>query len=300
MTDPHEEQQQKETIERQETRKEKVAIGERLRQAREERGLSLIDVEQATRIRRKFLRALEEERTDVFSGWVHLRGFLRNYALFLGMDPDEMVEVYRKEVWRRHEESPRVFAPQKVLAQRRPLLRLDLLILFGAVVVLLLVALWGDQQGWWSLGVLPDVPTAVPTTAVPEGMETGTPEPTSEVDRPLVLPTPTPRPTNTPVPTPTATPTPTVLDRVVLTVRAVDRAWMQVVVDGEEVFAGFMEPGEEQTWEGQEYVTLSTGNAGGIEVIVNGAELPPLGEPGEVVRRTWEVGETLVEPTPTP
>ena len=63
-------------------------LGEQLRHARELRGLSLRDLEQATRIRVKYLRALEEGDLNVLSTEVQIRGFLRNYALHVGLDPE--------------------------------------------------------------------------------------------------------------------------------------------------------------------------------------------------------------------
>lgn len=70
-------------------------LGDLLREARESRGLSLERVEEATRIRRVFLEALEEERFDALPGEVYVRGFLRNYARFLGLDPEELLTAYR-------------------------------------------------------------------------------------------------------------------------------------------------------------------------------------------------------------
>jgi cytoskeleton protein RodZ len=60
-----------------------MKIGEILRTERESRGLSLIDVEEETKIRAKYLQALEEENYDEIPGEAYCMGFLRNYARFL-------------------------------------------------------------------------------------------------------------------------------------------------------------------------------------------------------------------------
>jgi cytoskeletal protein RodZ len=67
-------------------------IGSSLRQARQHRGLELADVERETHIRVKYLGALEDERFDVLPGHAYVRGFLRTYAEFLGLDGNLYVE----------------------------------------------------------------------------------------------------------------------------------------------------------------------------------------------------------------
>lgn len=71
-----------------------LGIGERLRNAREARGLSLDDVEAATRIRRRYLEALEDEAFDRLPGPTYVRGFLNGYASYLGLPPEEIASMY--------------------------------------------------------------------------------------------------------------------------------------------------------------------------------------------------------------
>ncbi|HXR31002.1 MAG TPA: helix-turn-helix domain-containing protein [Solirubrobacterales bacterium] len=73
-------------------------IGSVLRRARNRRGIELSEVEAATRIRARFLRAIENEEWDALPGGVYTRGFIRAYASFLGLDGDRLVEDYRTEV----------------------------------------------------------------------------------------------------------------------------------------------------------------------------------------------------------
>lgn len=63
-----------------------LGIGERLIQAREERGLTLEDAERDTRISRRYLQALEDEAFDVIPAPVYARGFLRSYSQYLGLE----------------------------------------------------------------------------------------------------------------------------------------------------------------------------------------------------------------------
>ena len=69
-------------------------IGESLREARARRGIELSDVERATKIRVKYLRAMEEERWEMLPGAAYARGFLRTYGSFLGLDGKALVEEY--------------------------------------------------------------------------------------------------------------------------------------------------------------------------------------------------------------
>jgi transcriptional regulator with XRE-family HTH domain len=69
-------------------------LTERLRAAREDRGLSLAQVAEATRIPQAYLEAVEEGAFEQFSSPLHLRGFLRNYAFFLDLEPEEILAEF--------------------------------------------------------------------------------------------------------------------------------------------------------------------------------------------------------------
>src|SRR5579862_8733037 len=70
------------------------ALGDRFRSAREARGLSLSDVSEQIRIRSIYLAAIEEENWSAIGAPVYVRGFLRTYARFLGLDPEEVVAAF--------------------------------------------------------------------------------------------------------------------------------------------------------------------------------------------------------------
>ena len=69
-------------------------LGEYLRQMRESRGVSLEEVARATRVNIRYLRALEEGQYDVLPPEVYVRGFLRAYGEYLGIDPEELYARY--------------------------------------------------------------------------------------------------------------------------------------------------------------------------------------------------------------
>jgi cytoskeleton protein RodZ len=70
-------------------------IGNSLREARIRKGLSVKDVEDVTKIRSKYLEALEEDDFEVLPGPTFVKAFLRTYALFLKLDADALVDEYR-------------------------------------------------------------------------------------------------------------------------------------------------------------------------------------------------------------
>jgi hypothetical protein len=92
-------------------------IGSSLRAAREQRQLELPAIEHATRIRAKYLRALEEERFDVLPGTAYAKGFLRTYADFLGLDGARFVDEFNERF--APDELPEAAPPVRIQRPRR-------------------------------------------------------------------------------------------------------------------------------------------------------------------------------------
>lgn len=116
-------------------------IGNSLREARERQGLGYPEIELATKIRAKYIRALEEEDFTSIPGDAYIRGFLRTYADYLGLDGDVYVDEYASRFitsWR-DELPPRPERP-RIRTRGRPVdRRVVLLAVAGIVVVALLV-----------------------------------------------------------------------------------------------------------------------------------------------------------------
>jgi len=72
-------------------------LGERLRRVREESGLSLEEAEQAIQISKKHLQALEESNYNILPGQVYIEGFLKEYAQFLKVSQDFVIDLYKQE-----------------------------------------------------------------------------------------------------------------------------------------------------------------------------------------------------------
>ena len=71
-------------------------LGDQLRRSRENKGLSLEETEKATGIRKRYLLAMEEGRFDALPGQIQLRGFLKNYANYVGLNGDEVLALYER------------------------------------------------------------------------------------------------------------------------------------------------------------------------------------------------------------
>ena len=71
------------------------SFGEKLRCAREKSNYSIEQIARDTHISKRYLRALENEDFSVFPGETYLKGFLRNYSEYLGLNPEEMVSIYK-------------------------------------------------------------------------------------------------------------------------------------------------------------------------------------------------------------
>jgi Helix-turn-helix domain len=92
-------------------------IGNSLREARLRQGLDFSEIEQSTKIRGKYLRALEDEQFEVLPAQTYVKGFLRSYADYLGLDGQLYVDEFNSRYVRgelEEEEEQRAFKPQVV------------------------------------------------------------------------------------------------------------------------------------------------------------------------------------------
>ena len=167
-------------------------IGEQLRQAREERGAQLSDVEVATKIRVKFLAAMEEDRWDELPAPAYARGFLDIYARHLGLDQKALLDQYSRTVeGEHHEPLPGSVIKPGTLRQNRPTPRLPKINfgpgakVAGGLLVLLLIGLvivgsigGSDNDGndkranrkdRGTKAAAPATPTTPSTTTTPSG-----------------------------------------------------------------------------------------------------------------------------------
>jgi len=119
------------------TDREPTKLGEVLRTAREARFIDLARVERDTKIRVRYLTALESGDYRDLPGTVYTRGFLRNYGLYLGLDPEYLVDLYRLEIGSVADRPTLPIPPQPIGdRQQRPLV-----VSSGAVAAVILTLL---------------------------------------------------------------------------------------------------------------------------------------------------------------
>ena len=113
------------------------SLGDTLKSAREERGISMDQAIHETNISRNYLEALEKEEFDEFPAEAYLVGFLRNYSDFLGLDSDKVVGQY-KNYKLSEEPTPieQLVGPPKGAALRKVLPWIVLVIILGTAGVL--------------------------------------------------------------------------------------------------------------------------------------------------------------------
>src|SRR3954470_10212510 len=98
-----------------------LQIGEVLRSTRSRLDKDIYVVERETKIRTKYLQALENEEWDVLPGPTYVKGFLRTYAAYLGLDADALVDEYRRGIERSPaSEQPYLFSEPLLERRRRP------------------------------------------------------------------------------------------------------------------------------------------------------------------------------------
>ncbi len=268
------------------------SLGVWLRRSRETRKVDLEDVVRALRIRRRYLQALELGDYEALPGPIQARGFLRNYARYLGLPTEEALARYDAEV-RGLPVQPRVPEieapsrnglrtwappPPSVEEERAAVLANSssgLIRLLVAVIVFFgLVAL--ASLAWLQFGQDPAAGALVPTPAA-----------TLVAAAPLES-----------LATPQSTPSFAVSADGTVTVRLVplSHAWVSISADESVVFQGMADPEQVIVATAGEILIVSTGNGGAFEVYVNGTDWGTLGGQGEIVRRAWTPqGETSLE-----
>ena len=280
-----------------------ASLGGYLRSLREAKGGSLEDMARSTRVGIRHLEALEEERLADLPSPVFVRGFIRAYCGFLRESPEPALGRYQELAGTRaaaHAASAPA-GPRNTWAGSSVVVGLVLLLVLS--VGLILVNLSVKKSGGTSVATAkteppsPVTPVAPPATPAPPPVASAAPAPA-----PASAPaSPTPsvatepaRPTPPPTPgAPTTTPPPVarpasgiaVTGGQRLVIRAVEPTWVRVQTDEGPVAEELLPAGASREWAAERRFLLTIGNAGGVELTLNGKTLPPLGAKGTVIQR---------------
>jgi cytoskeleton protein RodZ len=264
------------------------AFGERLRREREMRGVTLDEISESTKISRRHLESLEKEDFDSLPGGIFNRGFVRAYARFLGLDEEQAVADYAA-VSSEQPAPPDQFPlevhakPDPKLNPRRSTLPLVLALL---TLVAVLTIFWAKNKirpqekppaaavaaGSGSSSVSPSVtPAAEPASFTSTLPVTTTGAAAGGNNPPAGLPAATPTPENT----------------FLIVVKAKGEAWVSLTADGRKVWEGILKADKQRSVRAAKRIELTTGNAGGLVVRLNGRAMGTLGNEGEVRTLTF-------------
>lgn len=250
-------------------------FGESLRRERELRGVTLLELAEATKISTRYITALETCRFDQLPGGVFNRSFVRAIARYLKLDQDYWVGAYVRAAREESEILDRyaLSAPAPSRSYRGALSFLFLLVIFGVAAyathsIRLERARQAAARAETSSVAAPGDPTPSAGDA-PTGSVLPVPA------RPVSLDA---RPPSSPMNAAAAEVDGRPLR---LQVDVLGNAWLDVAVDGQSSFQGLMQPGETRTFRAAEIIDLTTGNASAVVLTLNGETLAPLGNPGE-------------------
>lgn len=251
-------------------------IGETLREARESKNISLREAEEATKIRLKYLKDLENENFDDLPGRAYVIGFLKTYAKYLQIEDQALVEEYKAT--NRSEEyvqNQRVKSNVNKGLINNQLNRLHSILLVGIAIVLLLGT--NFLYNYFGNKNIPDqnetlVPEVVAEKPVSNEDDENT-SPQDENEEPIVQESVS-------------------RDKVQVSIKISDKenskCWVNIVSDNKTIFSGTLTAGEEKSFEANEQLKVKLGNAGVAYIVANGEELGVLGAEGAVITKTFE------------
>ncbi|MBM3246821.1 MAG: DUF4115 domain-containing protein, partial [Candidatus Omnitrophica bacterium] len=242
--------------------------GARLKKIRLEKGLSLEEAHKKTKIHLNILKAIEE---DNFIGLnpIYIKGFLKIYCRFLGVDAKDYIAGYQEpqgtaKIMKEFSSAPKQGPPffQAVLEKLSFLRRINIKAILVIIVVLFLFL------GLFKLGRIIASKrirrVRVPAVKIEKAKTVAVKEQHAEPAQPKVK---------------TAA-----LAQIVLSLRAKEDCWVHLAVDGKVVFHSILRRGKFETWQAKDKMELSLGNAGVIELELNGKIIPPLGRRGQVLK----------------
>jgi len=232
-------------------------LGDEFRAAREARHLSLIDVSDNIHIRTVYLQSIEDG-DPTFAAPVYVRGFIRTYARFLGLDPEGAVANFASSIpegTHKQHESVAIFPLRQSRPGPSPWLWVA-----GGVAALLVVFVGFRYAEFQRSG-----------PAKPAAARVASAAPSAVGAKPIAAAAPKPR----------ATPA---LTRT-LEIRVSRDSWMSVTVDGASRVEGLVKAGTTKAFHGTR-ADVRAGNAGGVEITVNGKPLGKMGNTGAVVERS--------------
>jgi cytoskeletal protein RodZ len=236
--------------------------------ARKDAGLSIDDLSAATNIRGTLLREMESNNFSQCGGETYARGHLRNIAIKLSVEPQIFLTAFEEEQMHVDRTMQDLLVENSVMREPKEARKVSWKVLVTISIASLFVA--GLAQIIVSNDSAPDIPVAVEESATP----TASPEATTATE---VVPTEEP-----------TVSTGQGVEVIINAVRA--KSWLFVSdSSGRVLFSGQIPQGVTKTFSSDAQLNLKIGNAGGVDVSVNGKKIDSLGADGQVVSVSYGV-----------
>jgi cytoskeletal protein RodZ len=279
------------------------SIGQRLRAAREERGITPEQASFRSKVPLQLLHALESDDYHLLPDPGYLIRPLHDYARAMGIDPLVFEEEFRQRIRRQPSSSLAVIpAPEPP----SPIPWTQILWTLAAIAVVtplvfIALSLVSKHTGEQTSAPPPPAPVVEPAVspsggpasgreggigAQPAASPSGSPEPTAPATSPG-QPAPLPiagMPGQAPPPGPPAATADRSSRRLLLAATAIEPTWMRVRADGGEEREVLLQKGQTVRFGAEKGFVVTVGNAGGIQLSLNGVALPSLGGLGQVIR----------------
>ena len=249
-----------------------MSLGSMITKARKDAGLSIDDLSAATNIRGPLLRQIESDDFSQCGGETYARGHLRNIAVKLGVDPQIFLTAFEDEQMHVDRTMRDLLVENSVMREPKEIRKVSWKVLVTISVASLFVA--GLAQIIVSSNSTPDIPVAIEESATP----TASPEvtPSQNADDEVV-------------PTDQATISTGQGVEVIFTATRA-RSWLFVSdSSGRVLFSGQISVGATKTFSSDLTLNLKIGNAGGVDLSVNGKKIDSLGIDGQVVSVSYGV-----------
>ncbi|HZD59614.1 MAG TPA: RodZ domain-containing protein [Anaerolineae bacterium] len=278
------------------------AIGEVLAEARRELGKSIKEVELGTKIRSRYIEALERDDFESLPGDIYAKGFIKTYAIYLGLDPRPLIQQYKGLYEQQNSyDVAHMSANMRIATKKRPRW-FKPIIGFGIVAAIFIVLIaWGALQSGssnkqplkaWDIRARGNTDTTVAATTTStthkravignEETDSDNAEPRGDAVSDQEKHT-----TSTTIPDSKTTDNGKTDVTVKLTGINDTGSWVRVKVDGENKFEGLITDGESKLFKADETIQVRVGNAPGLEVMYNGKRLPQLETVNGVAVKTF-------------
>jgi cytoskeleton protein RodZ len=228
-------------------------IGNTLREARVRRNLTLQQVEEDIKIRVKYVQAMENEDWDVMPGVTYVKGFLRTYSTYLGLDPDVIIGEFRSRAVAPSAEHHEPFGGSSVIGKPHSHRGRNTIVIVAVICLVALAAIY-------ALGLL-------------KGGD-GSDEPTTQPGA-LGIGSPSPKASKTPTPTTSSTAVPAWQKNLVKLEAKGGDCWMEVRRDdsaGVVLFSGTLKKGDKKKFKGKD-IWMSLGAPSYVRLNVEGKDV---------------------------